>query len=212
MPGIAGKRALVRVAGTPVAFTDEPCSTTDDQTYQIDDTTMRYWDRDAAITVEEDTIATAEAYTVNRLLGTITFATVDAGRGAVTVSGQYLPTSVAAGARAYSFSLSRTLLDDTDFDSANDEDGFMSKLAGMLDVQGSIGRRFRVNPYFVDALLAGVPVLLEFYGDRSAAPDLVAWGLLSKEGIQSAIDGTTDTDCEWQGAPDADGNVAAEPA
>lgn len=211
MAGVAGKRAVVRVAGTAVPFTDEPMSSTDDQTYQIDDVTMRRWDRTATITVEEDGSPTAESFTVNRLLGTITFASVDAGRGDVTVSGSYLPTSVAAGARSYSIELKRTILDDTDFDNADTEDGFESKIGGLLMASGSIGRRFRVDTYFADALLAGDPVLLELYVDRAGDPAYLVWALLSKEGVQAAIEGTTDADCDWVGAPDVDGNCVGVP-
>ena len=49
MPGIAGRRARVLVSGAPLDFTDEPCSTADDRIYQIDDTALRFWDREPKV-------------------------------------------------------------------------------------------------------------------------------------------------------------------
>lgn len=213
MPGLAGRRALVRVSGVAVPFADEATTTADDQTYQITNSARRYWDRDTAIVVEEDGVATAESYTVNRLLGTVTFAAADVGRGVVTVSGAYLPTAVALGARAYSYQLVRTMLDDTDFDSANDESGFTSKIAGLLDASGTISRRLNADGTFFDALNAGAPVILEFWTNRNDAnPSLVVWALLAKDGVQAAIEGNIDATLDWEGTADADGVVAAEPS
>ena len=211
MPGLAGKKALVKVTGAPLDFTAEECSTSDDTTYTIDDAAKKYWDRDTPVQVFEDGIAVNPAtdpYQIIRLTGQVVFDNADALRGAITVTGKYLPVSVAAGARAYSFELSQAVLDDSDFDTAG-TDGHTRKLAGLKNVSGSIGRRFRVEAGMTDLLLAGDPVILEFYSDRSQAPDLVCWALLTKEGIQAAVDGAIDADVDWEGIPDADGVLIA---
>lgn len=212
MAGIAGKKALVRVTGAPLDFTAEACTTADDQTYTIADATRRYWDRDTAVQVFDDGVAVnpvADPYRIIRLTGQVVFETADALRGPITVTGKYLPTSVAAGARAYSFELTQAILDDTDFDAAG-TDGHTRKLAGLKNVSGSISRRFRAESGMAAALIAGNPVILEFYSDRAQDPDLICWALLSKEGIQSAVDGTTDADVDWEGTPDADGVIIAD--
>lgn len=211
MPGIAGRRARVLVSGAPLDFTAEACSTVDDRIYTIDDAALRFWDRDTVVQVFDDAVAVdpeTDPYTLNRLTGQVIFAAPDAARGPVTVTGRYLPVSAAAGARSYAWSLERMVVDDTDFEDAG-TDGHVRKLAGMLDVSGSIGRRWRTESGMAAALLAGKPVILEFYSNRDADPDLICWALLSKEGVQAATEGTVDADVEWQGAPDADGVVAA---
>lgn len=50
---LAGRKAQVKISGTATTFTGETTTTTDDQIYQIDDTTKRVWDRTATITVYE---------------------------------------------------------------------------------------------------------------------------------------------------------------
>lgn len=212
MSGIAGRRALVKVTGAPVAFTAEACATSDNKTYTISNAARRYWDRDTAVLVYKGGIAVNGAldpYRVIRLTGQVVFTNIDALRGAVTVTGASLPVSVAAGARGYSFTLEQSALDDSDFDTAG-TDGHTRKLAGLKNVSGSISRRFRVASGMAAALIAGKPVVLEFFADREQVPDLVCWALLKKEGIQSAIDGNTDAECDWDGFPDADGVIIAD--
>lgn len=212
MSGIAGRRALVRVTGAPVAFTAEACTTTDDETYTIANAARRYWDRATAITVYDNGVAVNAAldpYRIIRLTGQVVFESPDALRGPITVTGAYLPTSVAAGARSYGFTLEQPALDESDFDTAGTH-GHTVKTPGLKNVSGSIGRRWRVASGMAAALIAGQPVVLEFFADRNESPDLVCWALLKKEGIQSAVDGNTDATCEWDGIPDADGVIIAD--
>lgn len=214
MPGLAGRRARILVSGAPLDFTTEACTTADDRVYTIADPTRRFWDRNTAVQVFDDgspVNPATDPYRINRLTGQVIFTLPDAGRGPVTVTGKYLPTTPAAGARSYAWTIESAMVDDTEFEDAG-VDGHTRKLSGLLDVSGSIGRRFRVNGGMAATLLAGVPVILEFYADRSQPPNLVAWALLNKEQIQSAIDGSVDADIEWQGAPDADGTAIAVPA
>src|SRR4051812_21765948 len=100
MPGIAGRKALVKVTGAPVAFAGEATTDSGDhQTYQITNAAKRVWDRATTLVVKVAAVVTVESYTFNRLTGKVTFATVNAGRGAVTLDGAYLPLSVAIGAK-----------------------------------------------------------------------------------------------------------------
>lgn len=190
-----------------MAFTAEACTNSGDHAlYTITNAAKRVWDRAVAITVYEDAVPTVEAYTINRLCGTITFANVDAGRGAVTVDGSYLPMSTAARAKQFAFTITMGLLDDSDFASVQANGGMVSRIAGLGDITGSIGRHWTVDTYFSDALVAGVPVVLEFYYDIAAitVPDVICWALLGKEATQSAVDGLVGEDIEFQGTTDAD--------
>ncbi len=206
MPSTAGRKALVKVSGAAIVFTDEAFTDSGDhKTYQITSTTKRVWDPTAAVVVKTGGVTTVEVYTVDRLRGRITFALVDALRGAVTVSGSYLPMSVAARSKAYTWSLMQTLLDDTDFE----DTGFVTRNVGLHDVSGTISRWKSTDTYFADTLIAGLPVVIEFFLDATGLPDLCVWALLDKDDVKSAIAGLVEEDVSFQGAPDADLRVAS---
>jgi hypothetical protein len=208
MPGIAGRRALVKIVGAPVVFTNEATTDAGDhQNYQITAAVKRVWDQATALVVKVGGSVTAEVYTFNRLTGTVRFATINAGRAAVTLSGAYLPLTSAIGATNFSYSLSKQAIDDTDFDAAYI--GFKTCQHGALDVEGSIGRRFTIDTTFRDALLAGAPVVIQFFSDRNAAPDLTVWALLSKDAITAAQDGIQSGSIDFKGAPDDQGVAVA---
>lgn len=201
---IAGKKALIKVTGSSIAMTDEATSTTDDQTYQIDDTTKRVWCRTCTITVEEDGSPTGENYTINRLTGTITFATVDVGRGTITVTGEYLPLSNAAESYEYSYALEATNLDSTTFGNE-----FMARTQGLIDITGSISEFREVTSIFLDDLLSGNPIVLEIYSDSSNVPDLKVWALLMTDETSATVDALVEESLDWEGTHDSDSRVVS---
>jgi hypothetical protein len=217
MPGLAGRRALVKVTGNPVAFADEATTKLVANTvYQITNAVKRIWDPTVAIVVKKDAvIQSATLYTLNRLTGKITFLADIGGAPVVTVSGSYLPVAVAAGARAYSYEILASVVDDTDFDSANTNSGFPTKLQSILDFHGTIGQKWRTEgQYFRDALLLitpNNPVVIQLFADRNQPAELQAWGLLDKVGVQAVVTGGVDVDVDFQGTPDADGRVVSLP-
>lgn len=205
MASTAGKLALVKVTGTPTAFTAEAAANTgDNQIYRITNTAKRVWDRTATITVKVGGVATGETYTLDRLRGRVTFATVDAGRGAVTLDGTYLPVSTAARAKGFSWTITAQNLDDSDFAAVQANGGMRTRVQGLQDVSGSIDRRWTIDTYFADALLAGSPVVIEFFLDYTGQADLICWALLNKSQVQSAVDGLAEENIEFQGTADAD--------
>jgi hypothetical protein len=210
MSGIAGRKALVKVTGAPVTFTAEATTDSGDhQTYQITSATKRVWDRATTLVVNVAGVPTGESYTFNRLTGRVTFATVNAGRGAVTLDGAYLPLATAIGAKNYSISLTKQMLVDTDFDSANTNNGFNTYQGGQLDVEGSIGRRLTVDTALRDALLASNPVVIQLFVDRASAPYLTLWAFLEKDAVSAAIDGIGDGSIDFKGTADDQGVAVA---
>lgn len=205
MPGIAGKKALVKVGGTPVTLTNEATTDAGDhKNYQITAAAHRVLDRATAVVVKNGGVTvdpTVDVFTVNRLNGTVIFTVADGAR-VITVSGKYVPLSSAVSSKSYSYALARTPLMDTDFDSANTNTGFNTYQAGMLDISGSVGRRITTDLVMRDALRTGDPVVIEFFSDRSAAADLVCWALLDKDQVQSAVDGMQEGSIDFVGAAD----------
>jgi hypothetical protein len=210
MPGIAGRKALVKVTGAPVVFAGEATTDSGDhQTYQITNAAKRVWDRNTLLVVKVAGVPTVESYTFNRLTGKVTFATVNAGRAAVTLDGAYLPLSVAIGSKNYSYSLMKQALVDTDFDGANSNGGFNTYQTGLFDVEGSIGRRITADTSMRDALLAGDPVVIQLFADRAAAADLTVWALLDKNALVAALDGMQEGTIEFKGTADDQGVAVA---
>jgi hypothetical protein len=205
MPGVAGRKALVKVAGAAVAFVTEACTNSgDSKTYQITNAIKRVWDPTVAISVFYNAVLqAANTYTINRLTGKITFA-VAQGASAVTVTGSYLPLSNAVRAKAFSWNVAATLVDDNDFDQVTTDVGFQRKQQMLLDVNGSVTAKFGADVYFRDALLNASLVLLEFFPDRTGTHDLVCWAVLNKSELQMALESTHEQTVEFQGDGDAD--------
>jgi len=210
MPGISGRKALIKVTGAPVAFTGEATvDTGDHQTYQMSTATKRIWDRATPLVVDVGGTPTGETYTFNRLTGTVRFATVNAGRGAVTLSGAYLPTAIAVGSTGYSYSITKQALVDTDLDSAFTNNGHNTYQPGMLDAEGSINGRLTVDMTLRDLLLAGAPVVIECFIDRAAAADLTMWALLDKDTLSAAMDAIQESAITFKGSGDDRGVMVA---
>jgi hypothetical protein len=211
MSGHAGRKALVQVTGDPVVMANEPCTDSGDhQIYQVTNAAKRVFDPTAAVTVKVGGAVTGESYTLNRLTGRITFAAINAGRAAVTVSTSYLPLSVAAGAKSYNYALVRTSVDDTDFDNANTNGGFPTRLPGVYDITGALGLRWRdVDQTMQTVLLAGGVVLIALFADRAQAASMLIWAVLSKRDLQMARDGAIEHNVDFQGSADADGRAAS---
>lgn len=210
MSGLAGRRALVKVTGSPVAFTSEAVTDIDHQTYQITNTAKRVWDRATTLVVNVGGTPTAEVYTFNRLNGKVRFATLNAGRGTVTLTGAYLPLSTAIGAKAYSLELDATVLDDSDFDQLGANSGWSTCVVGMKRASGTITRRFVTSDtYFQAALLAGTPVVIEFFPDRTGSAFLTVWALLNKDSLSKAMDSLQEAEISFTGTADDQGVMVA---
>jgi predicted secreted protein len=206
MTAIAGRKSLVKVTGDATNFADE--ATTGEATHKIftiTAATKNCWDPSAPITVKVDGAAVTTGFTVERLVGRVTFA-ASKGASVVTVSGKYLPLSTAAGCREYTINRARALIDVSDFDVVDD---YKKNLAGKKDASGTLSVWYQNDSYFFDAMDSDAPIVLEFYADRGSAFTMRAWTNLTKCGISSAQDSAVDHPIEWSGTQDADGNVVA---
>lgn len=180
MAELAGKSVVIKVSGAATSMTGEVTSTEDDTVYQITEATKRVLDRDTAPTVLDGGSATEEAYTVNYLNGTITFEEADENR-VITVTGKYLPMTTAA----YAYDMSRReecdLADVTPFGSTNKK-----RLAMLKSMSGSLSHFNLEDTTFLDALQAGVPVVIEDRDAAASEPNRV-WALLESSELKAAI-------------------------
>jgi len=206
MPSVAGRFALVKMSGDPVAMTDEPMSTTDNQYYQTVNTLKTVWDPTATFVVEESGVTTVDAYTLNRLTGQVIFAAADGGRGPITVTGFYRPLSVVAKVKSYTHTLEAPALDDTTFDSP----GWRENIPNIIDFRATFNRNVQSADFtFLDAIAAGEMALLEFWDDRRTNFGLRAWGFFVKDGANASTDSIVNADVEFRATQDVDRRVAA---
>lgn len=198
----AGNKAMVKVSGAPVAFTDEATTANTARTiYQITDTTKQVWDKTAAITVERSTDAgatwttldpVADGYVLNRLNGSVVFVNARQTGTLIRVSGQYLPMSVAAECKEWKGTISADPIDVTPFQS-----DWVVKVPGLLSGEGSLSRWWNIDTYFADSLLAGKPVVIELYGQDNLDPDKI-WAILTSDEMSAAVDGAVEDSVSFE--------------
>jgi hypothetical protein len=178
MGELAGRLAVVKASGSAVTMTDEATTATGNQVYQITHAAKRVLDRTAATVVKDDGAPTAEAYTLNRLNGTVTFVT-QASR-VITIDGEYLPMTVVATAYDYKYKRGVDLHDITAFLATH-----KARIAGQKWASGTLSQ-WDINDYFEDVLTAGEPIVLEFRGQEEGEPERV-WALLEGTEMAAAI-------------------------
>lgn len=209
MAGVAGRRSVVKVRGTPTAMTAEATTSAgDDLSYQITNAAKRVLSPTASITVlVGGSPVAANTYVLHRLIGKVTFLTT--ATRTVTITGTYWPMASAARTDRYNVTLNASSVDDTDFDTAYTDNGFTRRQTTELDVSGSIGGKLDINGTFMDSFMNDDVVVLEFYPDRSGVHDLICWARLQKFALNSAMDAIVGQEVEFTGVADADLHVAA---
>lgn len=178
---IPGKKAEIKISGSPMDFNDETMTTTDNVIYVIDDETKSVWDYKTDPVVKVDAVIVTTGYSVVKLSGQIAF---DADPvGVVTVSGKYVTLTSVATANEYDYSLENDFEDITPFKSE-----YKKKKVVMSGMTGSIGKFRELDNYFMDQLISGDPVVIEFYVDEVEDPVRV-FALLDSDEIAAAANG-----------------------
>ncbi|MEW5725090.1 MAG: hypothetical protein AB1896_18400 [Thermodesulfobacteriota bacterium] len=203
-----GYKTTVKKSGTSTAFTDEPMSLVSGNTYQITDAAKRVFDRSQVPTFKEALVAipSSDVVSVDYLNGKVTFATPKT--GTVYVTGKYMPLAAIGGGHSYSLSVSREILDDTDYVQAN-VSASRHRTSGLLDVAVTIGRLENLANDFFDLIEGGQAVVIEI--DRGGSGDK-AKGWFVLESIANAgevatletgdlsfqLDGDSRADFSWR--------------
>jgi hypothetical protein len=208
---IAGRKSLVKLAGTPISMAS-PEPTTELQEglqYQITDPTKRILAPFGAVTVYVDTdgggagtptTADPSTYTLNRLTGTVTFKSTLAADATVTIQGDYLLPSTVIEAYEYTLTIESDNQDATRF-----QDSFVRREQGLLDVTAELSMWY-VDSSLYDLLDQDKTLVVEFYADSGAAP-LRAWMKIASNEVSSSVDGLVEESLEFEGTPDADRRV-----
>lgn len=186
----AGRQCQIKISGSATSFTTEATTTADDTSYQITNAVKQVLDKDTAPTVYDDGLETAEAYSVNYLNGTITFEDADSER-IITVSGNYLPMTVAAYAHVMSNSRMCDLMEATPFGSTNKK-----RIPGLKSASGTLSQFNVADTTYSDALTAGEPIVIEILSDTSDEPDRF-WALLESDELTAALESVQDEIISW---------------
>lgn len=195
MAAIAGRKAdiyIVAGTGSGTAFTSEACGAlsgalTTRQHYRITDTTKRFWNPAATLTVETspDGIAWSTAapgtYQVGYAGGLIVFNTSQASGTQVRASGEYLSVSQLGEAYQWTLDAALDVADQTTFGST-----WKSFKTTQRGATGSF-RRYFVDSYFLTN--AANPLLLVLYSDYSASVRYEALAKLTQNSIEAMTSG-----------------------
>jgi len=179
---VAGKQASVYVTGEPITMTDENTATADHKTYQIYNEAKRLLDCETTLVVKVNGVQGSSGFKVNYLLGKVIFATARNVEDVVTISGKYIPKSLAVTAHEFSFGKGVDVGDVTRFGDTHKRKLPMQKYA-----YGTISQWDVTDNFFTDALLSGTPKYIIFNsGVEGTAPKIVL-AYFEKEEIKAAV-------------------------
>lgn len=205
MSSTAGKIALVKVGGTPTAFTGEAVTVlTTNKKYQIANSAKRIWSPTATITVlaaATPVDPVADPYVINRLTGVVEFTNTTA-RGTVTITGTYLPMSTIAKSHSVSYEKGNEVLDDTTFDSNGSEEN----IPGIHSITASLGRNWEstYSAVFKNAILNATLLVIQIFHDKNTSADIAFWARPTKQAIRIATRSIIGEDLSFVGSSDAD--------
>jgi len=191
MPELAGKEVVIKISGAATSMTGEATTNIDNQTYQVTNVVKQVFDRETPPTILVGGSATAEVYTVNYLNGKVTFATVNAGRGVVTITGKYLPMATAAYANSMSKSRDVDILPVDVFGLTHKK-----RLAGLKSASGTLSQFNIADTTYKDALLVGKPIVIEDRESSAGEPNRF-WALLDNDSVESAVEGVQNETISW---------------
>lgn len=194
MAAIAGYKGTVKgQTGPPAAFSALPMSDTGTTriTYQINDTTRRYWDNTVAPTVETSpdgvTWTVVNDYTYQPLGGVVTFNTARAAGTQVRVSGSAYPMAEFAGFTAWSADMDADMLETTALNTAS---GAKTYIPGTMSMSVSCDG-FWQDSYFYSKLTDRAIAVVGLYVDAAGA-HYDAYTYVTKLGLAADAQKTID--------------------
>jgi len=177
-----GKNAAVFVTGDPISITDEATTTTDNTTYQITNEAKRVLDAETPMVVKVNGIAGSTGFKVNLALGKVIFDNPRSPADVVTVSGAYLPKSMAVTAHEFSFGKAVDIADVPRF-----REDYKRKLVMQKYAYGTISQWDVTDTFFTDALLSATPKYVVFDSGEDGAETKAALVFFEKDEIKAAV-------------------------
>lgn len=176
---LPGYNVEVLSASTGVAMTAEATTTSDNQSYQITNTSKQILDLNTAVVVDDGGTPTTESYTVDYLNGIVTFGTVDAGR-VITIDGAYLVPSTVATADSFTVSITADALNNTPFNTR-----FMTFQQGLASGTMNLGRFHVADSLFINDILNNKYKIIKI--NVNATYSIKAYGLLTSDDTSADV-------------------------
>jgi hypothetical protein len=179
---VAGKQASIYVTGEPITMTDETTATADHKTYQIYNEAKQLLDCETTIVVKVNGVQGSNGFKVNYLLGKVIFTTARNTEDVITISGKYIPKSLAVTAHEFSFGKGVDVADVTRFGDTHKRKLPMQKFA-----YGTISQWDVTDTFFTDALLSSTPKYIIFNSGVEGTAPKIALAYFEKEEIKAAV-------------------------
>lgn len=189
----AGSEVRIRVGGTPIAFVDEATSTTDNRIYKIIDNLKTIIDYNSPLVVMVGGTVCTESYLLDLCRGSIIFGSENVLRGAVTLSGNYVTTSVVAYAHKYSLKEAVDVYDVTRF-----IDTYERVKAGKQTAEGKMSSFDVIDTFFIGALRNSKAVFLEFDAYEEDPDPMKMWAIISEISKEAEINGIQDSELSFK--------------
>jgi hypothetical protein len=175
------------------------------KTYYTTDEDKNLWNPEQSFIVKDDSvIVNASNYTIDHMMGKVTFASgyTVTNPSNVEVTGYYLAKLSFAAARTFSLNIVRNAQDDTVLG-----DDAVSRLAGLLDVTGTVERLTYLVDYDAGAgtselyadLAAGAIVVIELKPDTNSDIAYRVTARLFGDELQSSVDGLVTSSLAFEG-------------
>ena len=187
----AGYVARIRSTGTPTSFTNEATAPVNGR-YQIVDRTKSIWDYEEAVVVSDESgvIDAADIAEIDYLQGRVTFVGGFSPDGAVTVSGDFLPTSTLGCFRSFDLTQSSDVIETGCFDSIGGNGGYELYQPTLRQVSLTAEGFYQTNSDFIEQLQARERYLIEL--DFEGNGETVVRGYFSI--VSDSLDGSSGGD------------------
>ncbi|MCK5604286.1 hypothetical protein KAR91_20525 [Candidatus Pacearchaeota archaeon] len=158
----AGYQATIKKSGTSTAMVGEPLELVTGKTYKTTATTKNIWDRATTFVVYDGASdVTDQVETWDYLYGRVTFLAAYTVIGAITVDGNYFPTSAYGVAREFTLTQNADTIDTTDFDTAQSNAGFRTFNPSVKSVSLSLSGFYNLANGFKDLLQGREEMIIE---------------------------------------------------
>jgi hypothetical protein len=177
--GFAGYHAdIQQMAGVTTSFTAEATTLVSGKTYRITDATKDVWDYTQAITVLDGAAdVTDEVESIDFLFGIFTFNASFTPADTITVEGEFFPKVTVANGRSFNLTMTQEPIDDTDYETAQANDGRNTFQYGLKTVALEIGGVFASSNGWLTALQGRSDVIIEIAPVGSEGDDSRARGI-----------------------------------
>ena len=192
--GLTGAVYVSDVNTASVSFSDKPCTgDTERKRYQVNDSSLRYWDPDTPVLVEVNGASVSTGFVLEYAGGFVVFDTALGADDAVTVSGKALTLAQAGGFFNWSVDGDADDAEATTFAS----NGWKEYKRVLVGWSGS-AEAYWGDTQFYDSL--GKTVVVKLFVDAGPSQKcLEGFAIINGDGIENPVDGLVQETVDFTG-------------